>query len=182
MAHLPTNERRSDAGNTLPEMLVAMALMSTVVVAVIGGIFGVIKASSSNEAQAKAEAVLISASDRLRAADYVPCPDPVGDYGHLADAAAPTVGWGPSQVEITKIEFWDATAGGTTASGDIIEADGTWGPVNSFVTPSGCQSDINLTTSRTLQKLTIEVTSPDASVVRTIEVVKSPLVASVVTP
>lgn len=167
---------RNDVGTTLVEVLVAIVLMGTIVVAVIGGIQGVIQASSSNNQQAAAEAVLVSASDRLRAADYVPCPDVDGDYGHLSDAAAATVGWGPNQVQIINIEYWDATAGGPTASGDFIEADGAWASGNSLSTPSGCQSDINLTTSRTLQKLTIQVSSPDGSTVRTIEVVKSPVV------
>ncbi|MEM1334646.1 MAG: type II secretion system protein [Actinomycetota bacterium] len=167
---------RADRGNTFVEILVAIALMGTIVVTVIGGIQGIIRASSTNEEQARVEAVLVSASDRLRAADYVPCPDLDGDYGFLASAAAATVGWPGSTVDVVDIEFWDASAGGTTPSGDVIEADGAWGPVNSFVTPSGCQPDINLTTARTLQKLTIEVTSPDGSLTRSIEIVKSPIV------
>lgn len=178
MCNQTTNERHTDKGSTLIETLVAIVLMGTVVIAVVGSIQTLIRSSSTNDEVAKVEAVLVSASDRLRAADYVPCPDLSGDYGHLSDAAASTVGWGPNQVEITEIQYWDATAGGTTYTGDVIEADGAWSATNSFVTPSGCQSDINLTTARTLQKLTIVVTSPDGSIQREIEVVKTPIVAS----
>lgn len=173
---LSMDRRRPDRGNTFSEILVAIVLMGTAIVAVIGGIRGVISASKANEEQARVEAVLTSASDRLRAADYVPCPDVDGDYGHLSAAAAAAVDWPASTVEIVDVEFWDASAGGTTATGDEIEADGAWSSVNSLVTASGCQPDINLTTSRTLQKLTIEVTSPDGRLTRSIEVVKSPIV------
>lgn len=169
--------RGRDHGFTLTEVMVAMALMATSVVAVIGGVRGVISASSTSDAQAKVESVLTSAADRLRAADYIPCPDVDGDYGHLSAAAASTVGWEADAVEITEIMFWDATAGGVLPSGASIDADGDWSISNSLSTPLGCQSDISLTTSRTLQKLTIVVTSPGGDVVREIEVVKSPLVA-----
>lgn len=168
--------RGDDRGFTLTEVLVAIALMGVSVVVIIGGIRAVIAAASTSDEQAKVEAVLVSASDRLRAADYVPCPDVDGDYAHLSAAAAATVGYAAEQVEIIDIQFWDASAGGVDSEGDTIDADGDWGPTNSFVTPSGCQSDINLTTSRTLQKVTIQVSSPDASIVRTVEVVKSPIV------
>jgi len=177
MGHEPTTDRRrGDDGNTFAEILVAIVLMGTAIIAVIGGIRGVISASKVNEQQARVEAVLTSASDRLRAADYVPCPDLDGDYGQLSAAAAAAVGWDGETVDIIEVQYWDASAGGSTASGDQIEADGAWSDVNSLVTASGCQSDINLTTSRTLQKLTIEVTSPNGNITRSIEVVKSPIV------
>ena len=89
MGHEPTTDRRrGDDGNTFAEILVAIVLMGTAIIAVIGGIRGVISASKVNEQQARVEAVLTSASDRLRAADYVPCPDLDGDYGQLSAAAA----------------------------------------------------------------------------------------------
>jgi len=169
--------RRHDGGSTFVEILVTIALLGTSIVAVMGSLQALIIVSAVNSDQARVEAVLVSASDRLRAAHYIPCPDLDGDYGHLSAAAASTVGWDASQVDIIDIKYWDSSAGGATN-----EADGGWSDSNSLVTASGCQSDISLTTSRTLQKLQIQVSSPDGSTVREIEVVKSPVVARQDTP
>jgi type II secretory pathway pseudopilin PulG len=171
---------RRDAGNTFTEILVAIVLMGFAVTSVIAGIRMTILVSSTSDEQAKVEAVLTSASDRLSSADYVPCPSLTdGDYAHLVAAAADTVDWQPEQVVIEEILFWDASAGGNvTPEGDPIDADGEWSATNSFIDGSGlCNQDINLTTSRTLQRVTISVTSPDGSTSRSIEVVKSPIVA-----
>jgi len=178
-----TPRLRRDRGNTLPEVLVAMALMGFAVSAVIGGIRMMIVASSTSDGQAKTEAVLTSAADRLTAADYYACPGAdFGAYAHLIANAATDVEWDPSQVRILRLEYWDSTAGGTVdADGDPIEADGDWRPTNSLL-PTECNADVNFTTSRTLQKFTIEVSSPNAEFVRTIEVVKSPLVADPQSP
>lgn len=158
-------------------MLIAIVFLGLTVVTVMIGMRALIEASSTSDDQAKVEAVLTSAADRLRAADYVPCPGVDGDYAHLSAAAASTVGWDAGQVVITDIQFWDPTLGGADLNGDYVEADGGWQPTNSFVADGGCQNDINLTTSRTLQKIIIEVSSPDDAIVRTIEVVKTPVVA-----
>lgn len=169
--------RRRDRGSTFIEVLVVIALLGTSIVAVLGALRGLIIVSTVNNDQARVEAVLVSASDRLRAAHYIPCPDLDGDYGHLSAAAASTVGWTADSVDIIDIKYWDSSAGGA-----VHEADGAWSPTNSFSSGAVCQSDINLTTSRTLQKLIIQVTSPDGTIVRQIEVVKSPVVAHQVAP
>ena len=169
-----------DRGSTFVEILVAIILLGIAVSSVIAGLRMTIIASSTSDDQAKVEAVLTSASDRLSSSDYVPCPSLAnGDYAHLVAAAADTVDWAPEQVAIEEILFWDSSAGGTTTlAGDPIDADGAWATTNSFVDVNGqCNEDINLTTSRTLQRVTIRVTSPDGDTSRTIEVVKSPIVA-----
>lgn len=171
--------RRPDRGHSLAEVLISIVLLGFSVSGVVAGLRMTILASSSSDEQAKTEAVLTSASDRLTAANYIPCPDALyGDYAHLVAAAATSVDWDASQVQIISLEFWDASAGGAVdADGDPIEADGAWRPTNSLTTAVECNPDINLTTSRTLQKFTIQVTAPRGELVRTIEVVKSPLVA-----
>ncbi|MEM1335128.1 MAG: prepilin-type N-terminal cleavage/methylation domain-containing protein [Actinomycetota bacterium] len=167
--------RRRDAGFTLSEVLVAVALLGVSVVTIIGGVRAVVTASATSDEQAKVEAVLVSASDRLRAAEYIPCPDLDGDYGALTAAAASTVGWNADRVDVVRIQYWDPTAGSPPGA-DAIDADGDWSPTNSLSSPTGCQTDIGLTTARTLQKLTIRVTSPDGSLARSIDVVKSPII------
>lgn len=170
---------RKDRGNSLPEVLVAMALMGIAVSVVIGGLRTTIQASTTSDEQAKTEAVLTSASDRLSASDYIPCPgDDYGDYAFFVSAAATAVGWDGDQVAIIDLAYWDSTAGSSVdADGDPIEADGDWSATNSLTTDVECNPDISLTTSRTLQRFTIQVTSRTGKIVRTIEVVKSPIVA-----
>lgn len=164
----------------------AIVLLGGVVAALVSGLSTVIAASSSNEQQTKVEAILTSAADRLQAADYIPCPgDSFGDYAHLVAAAADTVGdgsagspWNSDLVSIERIQYWDASAGATRdADGDPISADGAWAATNSLNGTNECNPDINLTTSRTLQLVTIRVASPDGDIVRTLDVVKSPIVA-----
>lgn len=174
----PSARPERDRGNTLSEVLIAIVLLGFAVTGVIGGLRTIIVASSTSDEQAKTEAVLTSASDRLTAANYIPCPgSDYGDYAHLIASAATAVGWGAGQVQIVELEYWDASAGGTLdAEGDPIEADGDWSATNSLTTAVECNPDINLTTSRTLQKFTIQVTAPSGDLARTIDVVKSPLV------
>ena len=179
---------RPDRGTGFAEILVSIVLLGTVIVALIAGLRTTISVSSGSEDQAKVEAILTSAADRLTAADYIPCPgNDFGDYEHLVGAAAAAVNptndpdqqrWTADLVNIENILFWDSTAGGTTnADGDPIDADGAWSTTNSLNGSGECNADINLTTSRTLQLVTISVTSPDGDIVRTIQVVKSPIVA-----
>ncbi len=169
----------ADSGSTFVEILISIVLLGFAVLAVIGGIHVVIVSSSSSNEQAKVEAILTSAADRLAATDYIPCPSfENGDYANLIDAAVQTVddpNWDqPDTIKIDDISFWDASAGSArNAAGDPIEADGDWGPTNGLT----CNSDINLTTSRTLQRVKIRVTAPNGGISRTIEVVKSPIVA-----
>ncbi|WP_420451689.1 hypothetical protein [Ilumatobacter sp.] len=169
-----------DHGTSLVEIIMSIFLFGFAVTAVIGGIRAVISTSSTSDHQAKVEAVLTSAADRLAATEYVPCPDIAdGDYAHIAEAAVAAVDpdWDSSAVVIERIEFWDSASGSARdADGDPIEAEGSWSSTNSVTGDCG-NEDINLTTSRTLQRLDIRVTSPDGSISRTLEVVKSPIVA-----
>ena len=177
---MSSTARVHDEGSTFIEILISIVLLGFAVMAVIGGLRVVILASSASNDQAKVEAVLTSAADRLAATDYIPCPSLAnGDYAYLAGAASASVddpSWASGGVvTIENISYWQAGSGSArNAAGDPIEADGSWGPSNGLT----CNSDINLTTSRTLQRITIRVTAPSGGVSRTIEVVKSPIVAN----
>lgn len=172
------NEPRRDSGSSFHEVLIAIVLMGFAFSAVIGGIRAVIAASSTSDETAKVEAVLNSASDRLANWTYTPCPGPNGEaYAPVVEAAKASVGWAayPNIVTIMPVKFWDPSlnAGGAESYND---ADGGWVSSNSLAS-GDCNEDINLTTSRTLQKVTIRVSSPDGDVVRTLDVVKSNIVA-----
>ena len=172
-----------DVGSTLMEILVAVVLLGTAVLSMIGAIRVVILASTTSDDQAKVEAILTSAADRLSATEYVPCPDIAnGDYANIAAAAKTTVSdpsWSDANVQIVELKFWDATSGSArTVDGDPIDADGSWSDTNSMSAVGCSNNDINLTTSRTLQRMTIRVTAPGGGLSRTIEVVKSPIVAN----
>ncbi len=167
---------RRDRGNSFPEILMAIVLMGFAFSAVIAGIRTTIAASSTSDDQAKVEAVLNSASDRLANWAYMPCPGANGEvYAPIVAAASAAVGWENDTVAIESVEFWDPTRGGTV-TGDPIDADGSWGPSNS-IGGTDCNEDINLTTSRTLQKIRIRVTSPNGDISRTLDIVKSNIVA-----
>jgi type II secretory pathway pseudopilin PulG len=167
---------RRDRGSTFTEVLVAIVLMGIAFSAVIAGIRTIIAASSTSDDQAKVEAVLNSASDRLANWAYKPCPGANGEvYAPIVSAASSSVGWENSTVAIVSVEYWDPSNGGAN-TGDLIDADGSWSATNSFA-GAGCNEDINLTTSRTLQKIRVSVTSPNGEITRVLDVVKSNVVA-----
>jgi len=171
--------RLRDRGNTLPELLVAIVLMGFAFSAVIAGLQVVIKSSSTSDDQAKVEAVLTSAADRLSSWSYLPCPGVNGEeYLPIVEAARAAVDWNDAAVEITDVKFWDPSLGQAGAD-NPVDADGGWVDENTLSTDvdSTCNEDIGFTTSRTLQKVTIRVTSPDGDLTRSIQVVKSNIVA-----
>ena len=164
---------RRDRGFTLTEVIVAMALMGTVIVVLLTAITVIIRASSTSDHAAKVEAMLTGAADRLTGWAYLSCPEANDEgYDAIVGAAADDVGWDSSQVVITSIRYWDPMSG-AGGMGDQWAADGDWGATNGLSSSSQCGEDVSLTTARTLQLVTIQATSPDGEIVRTIEVVKA---------
>jgi prepilin-type N-terminal cleavage/methylation domain-containing protein len=154
--------RRRDRGYTLTELLIAMALMGTVILAILGGMFAVVRASRVSDERAKVQAILGSAGDSLVNYVHVKCPEPEDDqmntYLGLVQRAADTVGWPPSTVDITAYRFFDPAAG-------------TWDENNS-VQGTECNPGVFLTPAKTMQKLTITVTSPSGDTRQSIDIVK----------
>lgn len=153
-----------DEGFTLVEVLVTILLMSTAVLSIAGAMWTAIRASTLNDEQAKVEAVLGSAADRLANYAYLPCPEGTANGGYLpiAQAAAGAVNWPSSTVTIDDIRFWNPTS----------PSNGSWTATNNLASTE-CSETVGLTTSKTLQLITIRVTSPDGDYSRTLEVVKS---------
>lgn len=162
----PLPEPGPDRGSTLIELVIAIALMGMVVAGVLGAMATSVSMSRMSDDQAKVEAVLGNAADRLTGYAYIPCPSGgqagFGGYLPIVQAAAGAVGWPTSTVSISDIRYWSPGASAAT---------GTWVASNGL-TGNECNEAASLTTSRTLQKVTITVSSPEG-LVRSLEVVKS---------
>jgi Tfp pilus assembly protein PilV len=109
-------ERRPDAGETLVEVMVAVAIMGLAVVAIVGAIFSAVRVSDANRQQARAVTVLRAFAETLGDPDgpdaYVHCAT-TSTYGsgftapagytasvsavrYLANAGASTASWTPA--------------------------------------------------------------------------------------
>jgi hypothetical protein len=158
-----TRTTSRDSGSSLVETVIAVSLMGLVVAGVLGAMWSSVRLSRFSDDQAKVEAVLGSAADRLANYAYIPCPTISGNGGYLpiVQAAAGTVDWPSSTVTLTSVRFWSPTSTST----------GTWSTTNGL-TNGECNEAASLTTARTLQLVTIEVTSP-SGYRKTLEVVKN---------
>jgi len=155
--------KRRDRGSSLIEVVIAVALMGIVVSGVLAAMWSAIRLSRFSDDQAKVEAVLGSAADRLANYAYIPCPtnNSNGGYLPIIQAAAGTVDWPTSSVVLTGMYFWNPTS---VSSGTWITTNGLSG--------AECNETASLTTARTLQRITFMVTSP-SGYSKSLEVVKS---------
>jgi len=147
------SRRHRDGGFSFIEIVLAIALMGTVMVASLEAVSTSIRVSSTSRSAAQVETAIVNASDRVNRAKKE-C-----SYLKYAQAAVQTEEWDPSTATVTQ-EYY-------VPSGDPRVA-GTWtaGPA---VTPAcpGVASDL------LVQRVTITITSPDGKVRRSITVVKS---------
>ena len=127
-------------------MLVAIVLMGTIVLSIMGGMWAVVRASRQNDDRAKVQAVLGAAGDGISNYRYIACPEVDEGYEQFGQKAAASVGWPLSTVEIVEYQYWNP------------ETD-AWADNNS-IQGSECNENVGLTTSKTLQKLTIRATVP----------------------
>jgi prepilin-type N-terminal cleavage/methylation domain-containing protein len=160
--------RTDDRGFTLLEVTVSVVLLGLASTLVMGGLFTVVHSSRVNTEQARLEAIVSSAADRLSAWSYTPCPPATGtgSYLDVIQPAATTVGWPASVVSIVSIEYWDPTAS-------------TWSDSNN-ATGSGCNPNVSATSPRTLQRVTVRVSTPSGSYSRDLEVVKNNVIPTAV--
>src|SRR6188474_1017269 len=96
-----------DAGYTLVEMLVAILLMGSIVLAIMGGMWAVVRASSQNDARAKVQAVLGAAGDGITNYGHINCPEEGEGYEQFGQKAAAAVGWPSSVVQIIDYKYWN---------------------------------------------------------------------------
>lgn len=148
------SRHRSDQGFTLVEILVTIALVGTVVVAVLAGVRANIAASSISRSAAKAESAIVNIADRVNRAPKS-C-----DYTIYAQAAVLTEGWSAGAVTV---EQWHYEFPGY--SDRPIDA-GDWHP-------GACESGFTEPPDLLVQRVRVTVSTPDQKVSRTIELVKS---------
>ncbi len=141
-----------DSGITLIEVVIGIGLTGGVVAAIMGSLFTVIRASDQNEDATKVQAVVGGATDQLVAVEWEACPDGSASYSNAAQSAAGRVGWDASSVTVVDVDYWSA------ASDSWVET------CSGAATPGSVDA---------LQRITINVTSPDAALSKSFDVVKS---------
>ena len=163
-----TEQRTTDRGLSLVEVLVAVTLVGMIAVAIMGGLWAIIRVSSFSDDQAKVSSVLGSASDRVANFAYSACPEtldgdgnPTNVYQGIARGAVDGVDWHPSTVTVTEMEYWEPGVG--------------WSPTNGL--GSDCNSQTGLTEASAMQKVTITVTSESGKYSLSHDVIKTPVVA-----
>lgn len=144
--------RRSDRGSTFVEIVVAVTLLGVLVVPVMGAVMLSIRASTTATMASEVETALLNAVDRVNRSPVTSC-----DYSQYAEAAMLTQGWSESDVVVE--HFYLDTA--------LPTPDWVVGPPGASACPGGVHRD------DLIQKVSINVTSPDDKVSRTIQVVKS---------
>ena len=141
----------SDAGFSLAEILVAIAIVGITFTAILGGIMTSITASALQRKQATADAIVRSAAESVKDSNqnaYVSCAVP-GSYP-LGAVTVP----GGFAVNITLVEYWTGT---TPVAGT---------PYSPAFQPA-CPA-----TDKGMQRITIVATSSDGQVAEKVQVIK----------
>lgn len=150
-----------DAGFSLVEVLIAVAIMGIAMVAVLGALGTQISGVRVHRNQSDANTVVVSAAERVKdpsLAAYAPCSDG-STYATVARAVTPPADWtargwsAASSMRVPSVLFWNGSAFGAT-----------------------CYDNDSTDTKRVLrlQLVTVEVTSPNGDDVETVQVVKRP--------
>jgi prepilin-type N-terminal cleavage/methylation domain-containing protein len=141
--------RRRDGGFSLVEIVITITLMGVVVAPILVAVAASIRASTVSLSSAEVETVLVNAVDRVNRATRArfPC-----DLTSPVVAAVETHGWSPSSATVGHEYLdtsgaWQSDAGGTACPAGI--------PQNGLI-----------------QRITVTITSPDADVSRTLQVVR----------
>jgi len=107
-----------ERGVSLLEVLVAIAVLSTALIAAMSGLFTSVKTSGANADRQVRSAALSSFGESLKGLAYVRCAEPTGG-GYTADYRAWPQRWTPATggsappdaasmvLEVTKVQYWD---------------------------------------------------------------------------
>ena len=136
-----------DRGFSLVEIVIAIVLMGTVVVAVLNAVSTSVRASSVSRSAAQVETAVVNAADRV---DRAPkrC-----DYTIYAQAAVQTEGWAAETASVTH-EYYvpgsDATVAGTWQTGAPPVPPAVQGPPRPTCSYSGSRSRSRAQTARSV--------------------------------
>jgi prepilin-type N-terminal cleavage/methylation domain-containing protein len=133
---------RSEAGMTLVELLMAVAIIGIAVVSIVGAMGTSIIGTDRHRKQAQAHTVLLSAVDSVKSQTYVPCAT-AGSYTPATGVTLPA-GWTASYVTVQSVTYWNGLTFG----------------------PSACSPDPKL------QLVKVQVATPDGRATESVSVVK----------
>jgi len=97
---------RTEAGTTLVEVLMAVAIMSIAIVSIVAAMGTSIIGSDHHRKQAQAHTVLLSAVDAVKSQPYADC---ATTYTAAAGVSLPT-GWAASSVSVQSVKYWDGSS------------------------------------------------------------------------
>jgi Tfp pilus assembly protein PilV len=103
---------RNEAGTTLVEVLMTVAILGIGIVAVVGAMGTSIIGTDHHRKQAQAHTVLLSAVDAVKsqtANPYQPCAT-TGTYAATSGVTLPA-GWAASYVTVQSVTYWDGGTG-----------------------------------------------------------------------
>lgn len=148
----PAEASRRDAGFSLVEMIVTIALIGVAIIPIMVAAYAMVKNSTYNRNATRVETVLSNAADRVNRAGGN-C-----DYSAYWTAAVQAAKWAPEQMSV-QYEWYEP---GVNAA-----APGVW-----HSDTDGCP-DATGYTDELVQRMTMTLTSPDGNVSRSVQVVKS---------
>jgi prepilin-type N-terminal cleavage/methylation domain-containing protein len=140
---------RADRGFTFVEVVVTVALMAIVVAPILSAVGVAVRESSRSRSSAQVETAVVNAADRVNRAPKT-C-----DYTVYVQAAVQSQGWSADRA----VAYHERYVPAATPN-----LPGTW-------VEGACE--ISAPTPLLVQRITITVISPDGSVRRSIQVVKS---------
>jgi prepilin-type N-terminal cleavage/methylation domain-containing protein len=148
-----------DHGFSLVEVVIAIALMGTVVLALLDATFASVKASTTGRESAEIQTVLQNAADRVNRAD------PGCDYSIFVKSAVLAKGWQATQASAT-YQYYQP---GIDA---LATSPGLWFPPVPGPSPIDACGPTGVRSSRLIQLVTIEITDISGHK-RTMQVMKS---------
>lgn len=129
---------RGSGGFSLIEVIVAMAIVATVVLALVSGLLMLVRTTESNNQRQQVRLALSNYSESIRAMEYRDCVTDgatVADYE--SDYAAGVANWVPEldlmEADITRVQYWDRgsrafvdTCGPSDGGAQQITLEVTW--------------------------------------------------------